>query len=1025
MAQVIRRAVTAANKRIGVVSFDTDAAEVGNALANAGETLRQTAYRIDAQDAEEAGAKAAAAIEESKFRSFDENGKPIALKVPDGYGRIARQKFQEVAERRFIETMDNDIRLEAKRLGVKHDRNPLGFQNEMDAYLQGLSKLSDGRFRQYINSVGNAVKEGTYIGLIEKERNRSRQDNAEFINLQNEESKSNISHLASQDDKGLSSSLSYAYERATATKDAEDADLFKIGASQSYFNEAKGIAASSNIISEVSKQNFTALERALLEQSIATFGQDSGNAKVNALYNKTIQFKAGDKTKTILLRDLIDGSNQVDVQRRLASAFQDINSVETIIRLNQEDAKRKQEQDFVVRENKFNTEVSSLIDDYTRNAFKNARSAFTEGSSIESGVFSAFKDYQSFANKIDTEVQQNPQFTASEGQVAKNRAMYQIALPYVKRAAATGKPENFMAALSTLSTNSDAFKAATPEQQEVIIALNKHNLINENLAGEFSAAINQSSSALVEQQKQEETTIDLIDQFDDLMVDYRNKQASEKDIQKFFSTFDKQTKGFIGIGETKLKLQGFVEKEDARTKLLSFIHSSPLNDSTFIKNVQYYMLTGDDSFLKVDDKRNIDSIIKDLPLSTQKELTSLVEKIAVDRSQIEQKASKKIELNNNIKKFESMALPKNQGSEISQLLLDQKGFNIADQKTWTEENMRIAAKYMPQDIGNQLKNFARTGVVQNSENMLMFFGRLYQYRLPNNVIHNMTEGFLDDTTELKLRYALKNRQFGRTSNAVDAMQEVNKIFSEPNASAIAARKETLYGTKGNKRILKTQKEFLRDVLGKDYDAMSSQELGMYTDILIASNLPDDQIIAEIKQKFDTRYKEAEYVFDTSRPLGSKSKTRHALASYLQPEEKDFFVTSVESQLNEHGYTLYDHVNEKGVGQIFDPTKEQKGFIPTVLVPMFPELVRPQDQTFMPMKLMFVDELGTYELEPIIINEGTDKEITAAFQISDEMKNYLGSPQSVLDSLSAEELQEMFDRATTVIGGDRANPALLF
>ena len=169
MAEVIRRKATATNQRIGVVSFDTDAGAIGRAYQNVGEQIREQAYRIDAADAEKAGTDAANAIETSKFKSFDADGNPVALKAPEGFGRIAREAYQKVVEQRFVDTMDTDIRLEAQKLRVKHDRNPLGFQNEMDAYLETFLSTSDGPFNQYVNKIGNAVKESTYVGLLENQ----------------------------------------------------------------------------------------------------------------------------------------------------------------------------------------------------------------------------------------------------------------------------------------------------------------------------------------------------------------------------------------------------------------------------------------------------------------------------------------------------------------------------------------------------------------------------------------------------------------------------------------------------------------------------------------------------------------------------------------------------------------------------------------------------------------------------------------------------------------------------------------
>ena len=336
--------------------------------------------------------------------------------------------------------------------------------------------------------------------------------------------------------------------------------------------------------------------------------------------------------------------------------------------------------------------------------------------------------------------------------------------------------------------------------------------------------------------------------------------------------------------------------------------------------------------------------------------------------------------------------------------------------------MRIAALGMPENIVNGLKTFTQLGAAPDADNLLMFWSMMYQYRRPDGKVINTTERFFSEEEDLKLRYALSSRVQGRTANAVQAMTEINKLFQEPTKTEADARRAKLFGLNSNGKVRSVQ-DFLRDpsVLGSDYDLATSAELGAYTEFLIASNLKPEQIKAEIKQKFEQRYKEAEYVFDQSRPVGSKSRTRHALDAYLPPAEKEFFVNSVESQLSQFGFTLYDHVNEKPIANITGEGAK----IPVVLMPMFPQLVRPEDQTFMPMKLMFVDNLGTYELLPITIHEGTEKEMTIAFQISDEMKNYIGSADSVGERLSAEELKELYDQATILLGGNRAKPVPLY
>jgi hypothetical protein len=1029
MAEVIRRKGTATNQRIGVVSFDTDAGAIGRSLQNAGEQIREQAYRIDAAAAEKAGIDAANAIETSKFKSFDADGKPMALQVPEGFGRIAREAYQRVVEQRFVDTMDTDIRLEAQKLRVKHDRNPLGFQNEMDAYLQTFLKTSDGRFKEYVNKIGNAVKESTYVGLVENQRNRSRKNNGEFIVKTNDESLNEIAVMANNGVDGAEDALAYAYKRAAATQSGVDSDILKDGATENYIDQAVGVAVSSFVIGEASRQNFTDLERAELTHLISTFGASLPNVKskkVRELYQQNFRVVADGEESGFIdtnIKQMVQGSNRRTVLAEVNAAFSDasnINAINRRIEALDEAQTRESDQQ---REDKFLGTVFSTIDENTLYASQQSRSGFAEGGDLDKTAFNISRRIEQFNNKVDTEVRENSQYTTVEGERDKTAHEKALILPFIKRAAATGEPENFIAALSTMSTSSEAYKLATPEQQEAIVLLDKYDLLDENTAGDFSAEINKSASANVDAIKREDILLDLDTKHKELLRKYQNGEADQSDVDKYFSDFDTATKGFLGIGETRQKLKQGFETEDARNIVNDLIASPTNNNSSFMKSLAYYILTGrDGEFLKTEDKKIVDNATKNLLDAQKKSIAARIEKEAVDKYGLEEKARKEAEFAETANLFRLGQLTPAKASEFSQLVLNKKGFDIGNRDTWTEDNMRIAALGMPENIVNSLKTFTNLGDAPNADNLLMFWGMMYQYRRPDGKVINTTERFFSEEEDLKLRYALSSRVQGRTANAVEAMTEINKLFQEPTKTEADARRAKLFGLNSNGKVRSVQ-DFLRDpsVLGRNYDLATSAELGAYTEFLIASSLNPEQIKAEIKQKFEQRYKEAEFVLDQSRPVGSKSRTRHALDAYLPPAEKEFFVNSIESQLSQFGFTLYDHVNERPIANITGEGAK----VPVVLMPMFPHLVRPEDQTFMPMKLMFVDDLGTYELQEIIIHEGTEKQMTIAFQISDEMKNYIGSADSVEGRLEPEELKELYDQATILLGGNRAKPVPLY
>ena len=1028
MAQVIRRKGTATNQRIGVVSFDTDAGAIGRSLQNAGEQIREQAYRIDAADAEKAGIDAANAIETSKFKAFDADGKPLALQVPEGYGRIAREAFQKVVEQRFIDTMDTDIRLEAKRLRVKHDRNPLGFQNEMDAYLETFLKTSDGRFKEYVNKIGNAVKESTYVGLLEDQRNRSRKNNGEFIGKTNDESINDIAVMANNGVDGAEDALSYAYQRALVTQSGVDSDILIDGATEAYIDQSAGQVVSSFVIGEASRQNFTDLERAELTRLLSTFGSSLPSVKsekVRKLYQQTFYFNTDgteEGVRTTTIREMVKGSNRRTVLSEVNAAFSDANNIGAIERRNKAFDEAQTRESDQQREDKFLGTVFSDIDKNTTYTSQQSRSGFAEGGDLDKTAFNISKTIETFNKKVDTEVIENSQYSIAEGERDKTAHEKAVILPFIKRAAATGEPENFIAALSTMSTSSEAYKLATKEQQEAIVLLDKYNLLDENTAGDFSAEINKSASANVDAINRENILLDLNDKHEELLIKYQNDEADQSDVDKFFVNFDKATKGFLGIGETRQKLKQGFETEDARNIVNELIDSPMNNNSAFMKSLAYYIRTGrDEKFLKTEDKKIVDNATKNLLDVQKNSIAARIEKEAVDKYGLEEKARKEAEFAQEVELFRLGRTTPAKASEVSQLILTKKGFDISNRDTWTEDNMRIAALGMPENIVNGLKTFTQLGAAPDADNLLMFWGMMYQYRRPDGKVINATERFFSEEEDLKLRYALSSRVQGRTANAQEAMTEINKLFQEPTKTEADARRAKLFAS--TSQDVKNVQDFLRhrSVLGRDYDLATSAELGAYTEFLIASSLKPEQIKAEIKQKFEQRYKEAQYVLDQSRPVGSKSRTRHALDAYLPPAEQEFFVNSVESQLSQFGFTLYDHVNERPIANITG----EEAKIPVVLMPMFPHLVRPEDQTFMPMKLMFVDDLGTYELQEIIIHEGTEKQMTIAFQISDEMKNYIGSADSVEERLSAEELQDLYDKATFLLGGNRAKPVPLY
>ena len=260
---VIRRTVSVTNKRIGVNNFDTGADQIGFAIADAGEAIRDRAFRIDAQKAEEAGADAALSVDAEKFLQFDAEGKPTALETPEGFGRIARESFKKVAERRFIETVDKDLRNEFAELSVKYDRDPLGFDRAAEAYLTGLLTVdTNNKFQQQILDIGADIKERAKVNIMKSERNRIRQNATQHIASETQDAKILAIEKARLED--VAGAKEIAEERRIATQEGEGAG-FKIGSSDVVKDDINGAIAGAYLSTQfqtLSRQDRIAIIRA-------------------------------------------------------------------------------------------------------------------------------------------------------------------------------------------------------------------------------------------------------------------------------------------------------------------------------------------------------------------------------------------------------------------------------------------------------------------------------------------------------------------------------------------------------------------------------------------------------------------------------------------------------------------------------------------------------------------------------------------------------------------------------------------
>ena len=153
---IVRQQRQVGIKRIGVINTDTGAARAYQSMAQAGQNLVRSALPQLQAEAERRGTNAAKEINRQNLIEFDADRNPKALKVPENFGTIAASAYQTVIERRFNESMAEEIQNKSNEFAIKYPTIDQ-YTDQMSSYLAAMDKASGGRFNEFISNTGQSV----------------------------------------------------------------------------------------------------------------------------------------------------------------------------------------------------------------------------------------------------------------------------------------------------------------------------------------------------------------------------------------------------------------------------------------------------------------------------------------------------------------------------------------------------------------------------------------------------------------------------------------------------------------------------------------------------------------------------------------------------------------------------------------------------------------------------------------------------------------------------------------------------
>ena len=157
------------------VSGSNAAGTVANAVSAGANQMADMFFRQGAQAAEKTGLEQGAAIAQEKVLAIDpKTGEPVAYDAPQGFGTIAQEAYQRVVLSRFQTGIEQEIKIKAQELAVKHDGSVGRYTAAMSDYIGAMTENADGQFKTYISDVGtsylNATRSAMAIDQIRRER---------------------------------------------------------------------------------------------------------------------------------------------------------------------------------------------------------------------------------------------------------------------------------------------------------------------------------------------------------------------------------------------------------------------------------------------------------------------------------------------------------------------------------------------------------------------------------------------------------------------------------------------------------------------------------------------------------------------------------------------------------------------------------------------------------------------------------------------------------------------------------------
>lgn len=841
---VIRQRTQIFNQPVGVVRADAGAGSVAQSISRAAGTMAELAYRDAVSAAEKKGIDTALAAQEDKLTTFNPiTGKPEAYKAPEGFGQIAAEAYQRVIDKRFEDSINNEMQLKAKELAIKYEFSPEAYAEAMSDYIGQMSKSSEGKYEAHIEYVGSEYLARTKLNLQEKAITRARENAASQLTVSIQEGASSARAAAEEGNFVGDDSLAVLEKtkNVNAAKDGVTSALLKSGADTSTSNlYDKEIALGG--MNYMMRETFTSAERNQVILFFRSNGQLTGGLTDEQIENGKALLK------------FIQPSEKASILSHASSVAADYNAVEADGALAAKDAAEFLSRKAVLKFGETIETFGSISTELATKSFDSDN--LSDINSAFSAAVGELAKAEETLNKQFVDGLISDDSRRSDLNTAKEAALE----PFLLEAAAEGNVESLKAALSNPLVDRSML---TQKQNRFIDALHSSEILDTQEIKSFGRSVLEAS----------EDSLKIAKDNARLEVSLRNKVSSLIDGGISDEDFKKMSAEIMDnagtLGATKVDtLISSMRKARASDRIDGF---SATASSKQLNNLHIYVNSnGKRKEGMLDTTISVgDSILAETEEADRKDVLSKINSVRVAVNEQERQSQEdleKLQIVNRVISGNGNSNIKDHREATDELLL-RNDAPVKNYSTWTDEQkglfLPIIASAVPQTLVNGLKSITSGQRTENSESFLSLYSAL-----PSGAFGDTLSGedraFLDDVISIS-----------RDSDTPISEIAVTLKDRQRSPSAESNLRIQLQDTTLSSEAMKIANN----------DPLVTAEAKS----LLQYHLLNFRTLEDAKEKVETvlteKYADSDYIADPRVPLGNITKSRYALEKTFEGDDE--------------------------------------------------------------------------------------------------------------------------------------------